>query len=102
MIVYNVTVKINPDIKEEWVSWMRSKHLPDMMATGCFLNYRFKKLLIEEEDGLTYASQFVLKDSSALEKYQSNYAKKLQLEHQEKFREKYVAFRTLMELIEEG
>ena len=45
MIVYNVTINLEPNIHEEWVKWMKEKHLSDVMATGMFTSYRFLKLL---------------------------------------------------------
>jgi hypothetical protein len=36
MIVYNVTINLDHDIHDEWVKWMKEKHLHDVMATGMF------------------------------------------------------------------
>jgi len=30
MILYNVTVSIDPEIAEEWLTWMREVHIPDV------------------------------------------------------------------------
>ncbi|MBT6516091.1 MAG: DUF4286 family protein, partial [Crocinitomicaceae bacterium] len=37
MIVYSVTVKVNQEIEENWLRWMKEVHIPDVMATGFFL-----------------------------------------------------------------
>jgi hypothetical protein len=42
MILYNVTVKIEADAQEDWLQWMKSTHIPDVMDTGLFLGYRIK------------------------------------------------------------
>jgi hypothetical protein len=34
MILYNVTVSVDPEIHDEWLAWMKSKHIPDVLATG--------------------------------------------------------------------
>ena len=56
MILYNVTVSIDPEISEDWLNWMRSKHIPDVMATNCFLESRISKIHGEEEGGVTSVS----------------------------------------------
>lgn len=37
MIVYSVTVNIDSSIHEDWLAWMKSKHIPDVMATVILL-----------------------------------------------------------------
>ena len=49
MLLYNVTVSIDKSIKEDWVSWMKKKHIPDVMNTGCFLEARIARVHGEEE-----------------------------------------------------
>ncbi len=36
MIIYNVTVKIDNDVVAEWLNWMQTVHIPDVMQTGYF------------------------------------------------------------------
>ncbi len=103
MILYNVTVKIVNTVHDDWLAWMRDVHIPDVMNTGLFTSYKIGKILGEEEDGgTTYAIQYLSPSMEAFQKYQDNHAKTLQVEHTERYKNKYVAFRTLMEVIEEG
>lgn len=100
MIIYNVTVSIDPTIHEEWLSWMLSKHIPDVMRTGCFLENKVLRLQqTDESEGITYAFQYTLNSIQDLEHYQSNYASQLQAEHSERYRDKFVAFRTVLEVV---
>ncbi|NNF21237.1 MAG: DUF4286 family protein, partial [Saprospiraceae bacterium] len=39
-ILYNVTVKIQAAFVDDWKKWMTERHIPDVMATGCFESYR--------------------------------------------------------------
>lgn len=103
MILYNVTVKIVNTVHDDWLAWMRDVHIPDVMNTGLFTSYKIVKILGEEEDGgTTYAIQYLSPSMETFQKYQANHAKDLQVEHTERYENKYVAFRTLMEVIEEG
>lgn len=103
MILYNVTVKIDHASHEEWLEWMKDVHVPNVMGTGMFLEYRMCRLLgMDEPDGITYAIQYYCQDMETYEKYQNLYAANLQAEHNERYRGKFVAFRTLLEVVENG
>jgi len=99
MIIYNVTVNIEDDVREEWVKWMKDVHIPDVMNTGKFVEHRFCKVLVQEESGSTYSIQYLCESMDALKEYQDQHAAELQREHTEKFRNKFVAFRTLLEMV---
>jgi hypothetical protein len=101
MIVYNVTVKIHRDISEDWLSWMRIHHVPKVLASGAFQKCRLSKLDLEEEDGITYVLQYDAHSHEALRQYMIHQAPGLQKEHIERYANKFVAFRTTLEVIEE-
>lgn len=100
MYIYNVTVNIDPQAHEEWLKWMREIHIPDVMKTGCFTENRMVKVLNVDDEGHTYSIQYTFNEMADIERYQAQFAKKLQAEHSEKFKDKYAAFRTLLQIIE--
>ena len=51
MIIYNVTVNVDLDVHDQWLQWMKATHLPDVMATGLFLDQRMCRVLAEDEGG---------------------------------------------------
>jgi hypothetical protein len=99
MILYNVTVNIDDEVKEEWLAWMREKHIPDVLATGLFVEYKLFRLLTEDEDavGTTYAIQYFAKSMSQIEEYKQKHAAGLQEEHSSRYKDRYIAFRTLLQ-----
>lgn len=99
MIIYNVTVNIEIDVHEEWLQWMKEKHIPDVMSTGFFIENKICKVLVEEEQGVTYSVQYTAKSMNDLQEYQRVHAPRLQKEHSDKFPNKFVAFRTLLEVL---
>jgi hypothetical protein len=101
MILYNVTVSIDEQIKTEWLAWMQEKHIPDVMQTGMFMECRISRIHAEEEGGLAYAISYLCKDKETYDRYQEEFAPALQREHGEKFAGKFAAFRTLLEVINE-
>lgn len=101
MYIYNVTVNIEDSVHHEWRKWMIETHIPDVLNTGLFLGNKFCRVMIDEESGTTYSIQYFIKDLESYQLYQQMYAPALQKEHAEKFKGKFVAFRTMLEVIEE-
>lgn len=100
MILYNVTVNVNEDIHSEWIEWMRIKHIPDVMNTGCFIHNKILKLTEPKQDGHTYSFQYFSESYDKLKEYQERYAPRLQAEHTQRYQDKFVAFRTILEVID--
>jgi hypothetical protein len=98
-LIYSVTVSIDDDKAEEWETWMQSRHIPDVMATGCFLNYQLFRLLepAPEPGTQTFNIQYVCSDKAALDDYLENFADTLRHEHSRRYEGKFVAFRTVLE-----
>lgn len=99
MIIYNVTVNIENDVHDEWLQWMKHTHIPAVMATGFFIENKICKVLVEEEQGTTYSIQYTCESINSLQEYQRLHAPQLQKEHADKFANKFVAFRTLLEIV---
>lgn len=100
MVIYNVTVSIDQAVANEWLSWMRSKHIPDVLQTGCFLECRLSRVNGEEEGGETYSVMYLAPDQAHLDKYQAQFAPALQRDHTDRYLGKFAAFRTTLDLIE--
>lgn len=100
MIVYNVTINIEEDVHDAWLSWMKTEHLPMVMDTGKFVRYHMLKLLDRQEDetGITYAIQYFAENMDDYLDYLNEHAAALQAETKKHFEGKFVAFRTLLEL----
>jgi Domain of unknown function (DUF4286) len=102
-ILYNVTIKVETAIHTEWLAWMTTVHIPDVMATDCFESYRLTRILgDDDEHGVGFAIQYVASDIDKFNKYQMANAKRLQKEHSDRYANRYVAFRTLMQIESEG
>lgn len=102
-VLYNVTVRIGHEKHIEWLEWMQKHHIPDVMATGRFLSYRMHKIIGDEaQDGVTYAIGYVAKNQNELDLYQTHDAPSLQQDHQQRFGGFFGAFRTIMQIVDEG
>ena len=101
MLLYNVTVKIDLSVHDEWLKWMREQHIPAVMQTGLFESHRVCRLLQQDEsDGITYAIQYLCENMDKYWQYQQQHAPALQADHTDKFRNKFAAFRTLLKIVE--
>ena len=98
MIVYNITIKIVPEIEGEWVTWQKQEHIPGILASGQFTGHRFYKLLdTVEEDGLTYVIQYFANTRDQYDHYIENFAPGLREQALAKWGNRFIAFRTVME-----
>ena len=102
MFIYNVTVNVQPSIQEDWIQWMVSTHIPEVLSSGCFTGNRICKLLNVADEGATYAVQYTFRTMDEMERYQKEFAPALQEDHKKRYGDKALAFRTLMEVVNES
>lgn len=97
MIVYNVTVRIDLNVHDLWIRWMKEEHIPRVMETGCFVDCKVYRILAEDEtEGISYAFQYFANSITDYFNYKENFATALQKESLDLFPGKYSAFRTLL------
>lgn len=100
MYIYNVTIKPLWEIHDAWFAWMKDIHVPQVMATGCFTHYQFTRLLeVEEDDGPTYAIQYYCSTKELYNKYINQFAPALRQDGVDKFGNKFIGFRSLMQIV---
>lgn len=100
MIIYSVTVAIEDSVREEWIQWMKDVHIPDVMKTGMFLDFRFCKVFPHQEgDPISFNIAYRCKNQADFDEYQKNHAPALQKDHSERYAGKFAAFRTILEQI---
>lgn len=101
MIIYNVTAKIEHSIEEDWLQWMKSKHIPDVLKTGYFSGHRLSRVMsLRDTDGVTYAIEYHCASTADLHQYEVKCAGPLRKEYQERYEGKYVTFRSIMEVVD--
>lgn len=102
MYIYNVTTNVAEEINEKWLHWMKAKHIPEMLKTGKFFSAKMSQVLAQEEmGGITYSVQYITDSLETLEMYYKEDAPKLQNEAVQLFKDKIVAFRTELKVINE-
>jgi len=101
-ILYNVTCSVDVDIHQEWLEWMLKRHIPDVMKTGMFADFRICRVTGYEENGMSFAVQYTASTLEDYNNYMQNFAPALQGEHTARFGDKVSAFRTVLEILHEG
>jgi hypothetical protein len=100
VFVYNITIKINPGIEDEWLHWQRHEHIPDIMTTGLFTEWKMFRLLGQDEsDGITYVVQYFAATACDYELYIQDHAPKLREKALQRWGDQFIAFRSVMQLV---
>lgn len=100
MILYNITFNVTPEIEEDFLNWMKTIHIPEVLQTGIFHEHKFFRLLHDSEDGSTnYCIQYFTESIEQMMQYEKHHASLLRAKTQERYQDKAIAFRTLLETI---
>jgi hypothetical protein len=96
-IIYNVTIKVAGAIADDWVKWMKEEHMPDLLATGLFIESRLCRLLEQDEsDGITFTAQYMCDSMEDYQEYLRRHAGAMRDKGIKKFGDQFIAFRTVM------
>lgn len=100
MLIYNISTKIETGIEIAWIKWMEEEHIPAVIEAGSFEKYQLVKLLdIDDTDGPTYAVQFFINDKNKYDAYIQNHSSRLRKEALQKWSDRIISFRSLMQVI---
>ncbi len=101
MIVYNVTVKVESAITDEWLIWLRNEHIPDIINTGCFTHATIFRLLeVDESEGPTFAIQYFAESKSLYNSYIQKHAEEMRKKGTDKWKGKFIAFRSVLQIVD--
>ena len=98
MIVLNLTVKVHVSILEGFLAWLQQEHIPSILSTGSFSDYKFYRLLEQDEsEGPTFVLQFYTQTHEEYRKHIAEHDAKFQKDAQSRWGEAFVVFQTAME-----
>jgi hypothetical protein len=100
MIVYNVTIKVNQTVADEWLHWLQTEHIPEVVATGCFTHATVLRLLeVDDTEGPTHTVQYFAESKALYNQYIQSYAAPLREKSFAKWGDKFIAFRSVMQVV---
>jgi hypothetical protein len=100
MIIYNVTIKVDAAIADAWLKWLLDEHIPDVMSTKCFSDFRVVRLIeVDETEGPTYAVQYNAETKSDYNRYIEIHASEMRKRSYDKWGDRFIAFRSVMQVV---
>lgn len=100
MLIYNVTIKPDWSIHDDWLQWMKDEHIPEMLATKYFHKSQMVRLLeVNDEDGPTYAVQYYAETKNHFAEFMALAFQGLREKSIAKWGTKLVVFDTIMEVV---
>ncbi len=100
MIVFNDTVIVEESAHEKWLEWVKSVHIPAVMATGYFNSYHVLTVIDSPNEGVTYCVQYFADDIENFNQFYSKHFHQLQAIHNQEFENQFVIFNTLMKTVD--
>ncbi len=99
--IYNVTIQVLEEIHAEWLNWLKEEHVPDVLNTGCFQKATILRVLdLQDAEGPTYAIQYLAENPMQYDRYIENHATEMRSKSFDKWGNRFIAFRTIMEVIQ--
>ncbi|HEY8689924.1 MAG TPA: DUF4286 family protein [Chitinophagaceae bacterium] len=101
MFIYNLTIKVNNAILDEWMKWQTEEHIPEIMSTQLFAEHKFFRLLEQDDsEGPTFVIQYLTPVKENYDKYINEHAPKLREKAFKKWGDEFIAFRSLLQAVQ--
>ena len=104
MIVYVVNINIRKEVEKEWLSWMKEKHIPEIMSLKIFTKNKIFKIFYpksENENYNSYCIKYYTNSLTDYNLYNKKYSVEIQKKHSIKYKDLFTAKRKILELINE-
>jgi len=99
---YRVSVGVDDDIAEEWLAWMRTIHVPEVLATGCFTGCTFTRQVEPESRGRRqcFLLEYGLATLDQFKAYEVRHAARLREAHSARYSGQFEASRSIAILVD--
>lgn len=103
MLVYNTTYQVNIEDARNFVIWIHQCYIPNVIEFGQLKKPRLSRIISHKEEGSEcFSLQFEVESSARLHHWYNKQGAQLNKELIDLFKEKVVAFTTLMDIIDES
>ena len=96
MITYKVKITIDPSIEDEWLHWMKTAHVPDVIATGLVRGFQILKPTTQE---YLYHFNYNFDSHSEFDKYKQEFAPELKEDVLQKYPNLFTSEREMFDWI---
>jgi Domain of unknown function (DUF4286) len=98
--IYNVTIKVDASIKDEWLKWLKEVHLPEVINTGCFISATILQLLETDiSEDSTFAIQYQAESKAQYNRYIEQHSATMRQRSFDRWGDKFIAFRSLLQVV---
>ncbi len=99
MIIYSLTFAVEESHEQDWLQHMKSDYISKAMNSGYFSEYRFTRILPEQDLDIAYNIQFRCANKGILDEYLASHAQLVEKDVHQKFAGKFGTFFTLLEIL---
>jgi hypothetical protein len=101
MYLFSITINIEDGVREEWLSWINTKVKVLLSDKSKVHDFRVLKILNEEPGhGSTYSFQYHLPNLEGVDLFEEFYDQEVAADMYRFYKEKFVEFRTRLEVID--
>jgi uncharacterized protein len=96
-VLYSVTVHIDASCADEWVSWMRAVHVPEVLRAGGFLGCTITREIAPspQDARVTFVLDYRAPSLETLDIYRARHAATLQQAHTDRYSGRFEASRSV-------
>jgi hypothetical protein len=100
MFIYNITIKVNNSIADQWLKWQMEEHVSEIMSTNLFEDFKFFRLLEQDDsEGPTFIFQYYTLERKNYDDYINKYAFRLREKELNRWKDGFIAFESLLESV---
>ena len=100
MIIYQVEVTVPKDLVEQWLDYMTSHHIDDVVNTGMFISSELVRVVDpSSDDHVVFRVRYTCDSNDKLTRYRSEFAPALMADHTRIFGDRVSAVRTVTEKV---
>ena len=100
MIIYNVTIKVEHSIADQWLVWLKEEHINEVINTGCFTHATILRLIeADDTEGVTFAVQYYAESKALYNRYIEHFSDEMRKKGIEKWGNQFIAYRTVMQVV---
>lgn len=99
MYLYNITLIVEDASAASFLNWIKSVYVPQVIETGLYASNKLLTVVDSPNEGVTFCAQFVAETRDKHNQFTDIYEPILNADLDSKYRNKYVSYRTLMEII---
>jgi hypothetical protein len=100
-VLYSVTVHVDPAVAEEWLTWMRTVHVPEVVRVGGFLGCAITREVAPApgSNRVTFVLDYQVPSLETLNDYRTRHATDLQQAHADRYSGHFEASRSVRTVV---